>query len=122
MGCSITTAALSPTDIGHPVSRNRQFSVCTLRDTVSLVTSWRDFFDTFGRKVIAPQKFLFEAPLRYVLQVKCDKARQHGWHARADGAEPPVDCCLSASAKRHLVQYGAVKARQLTKLHVAICP
>ena len=98
----ISSARITPVDLGYPADRPRQFSVCCLRGSVEYSGTWEKFYSIFGRQLSTSGASLFQGDRAYQEEVMRSRARSFGHHYDV-GKVPQIEACLSPSAYgRHL--------------------
>ncbi|CAE7257740.1 unnamed protein product [Symbiodinium sp. CCMP2592] len=100
----IQTESLSPHEIGIPVSRARQFSVCVLRRQFTNVGSWKEFKDIFCSRCVATADVFFQPGLQHREEVARALAQKNGWFF-PEGQRPGLDLVLSPAEFRRANQY-----------------
>ncbi len=101
---AITSAQISPVDLGYPCNRPRQFSICILRGSVEYTGTWDKFYIIYARQLCSSGAALFKADPDYQSKVMHSRARSNGHHYRV-GESPHIESVLSPSALGRHVKY-----------------
>jgi hypothetical protein len=121
VGRRVEFAIFSPCDIGFPITRPRQFALCTLKNECVLEASWKDFYGLFLRELKAPASLLVNCPPEYthkvMLRLRAQRLRRG--NAQAQHVEelvelgpygrPDILMCLTEGEKRNYLAYLEVK-------------
>lgn len=101
-----TMMSLSPSMIGIPVSRDRMYSIGTLRGVVVNSGSWEEFLRVCGSKCELSGDIFFRAPARHRREVCRLAAQKRGWYYNdSDDRMPMLSEFLTPAEVRRLNDY-----------------
>ncbi len=112
-GLRLSCAKISPTDLGYPCSRPRQFSILCLKGVVELAEDWSNFMDTFARKVVASPQLLFQQTPEYAAKILMNKASKRGWVPPNDDltAQPRLTDAMPPGQKKNYHEYEGMRSQ-----------